>query len=83
MFRREVVCLVTGHSATSVVITAYFISLRGNQFTLIYVFILWSLLFMFSRLYFVAHYPSEKLSGAIAGFLVAKLFVSIIKKRLR
>lgn len=73
----------SGHSAVSVAIATYFISLLGKQFKLIYVLILWSLLFMFSRLYFAAHYPSDILIGTIVGFLVAKLFVFIVRKRLR
>lgn len=73
----------SGHSATSVAIATYFISLLGKQFKLIYVLVLWTMLFMFSRLYFAAHYPSDILTGAIVGFLIAKLFVLIVKKRLR
>lgn len=73
----------SGHAATSVAIATYFISLLGKQFKTIYVVIIWSLLFMFSRLYFAAHYPSDILTGAIVGFVIAKLFVFIVKKRIK
>lgn len=73
----------SGHTATSVAIATYFIALLGKQFKTIYVLILWALLFMFSRLYFAAHYPSDIIAGAIVGFLIAKLFVFLVKKRLR
>jgi len=72
----------SGHAATSVALATYFISLLGKQFKAIYILILWTILFMFSRLYFAAHYPSDILTGAIVGFLVAKLFVFAVKKRL-
>jgi len=72
----------SGHAATSVALATYFISLLGKQFKAIYILILWTILFMFSRLYFAVHYPSDILTGAIVGFLVAKLFVFAVKKRL-
>lgn len=73
----------SGHAATSVALATYFIALLGKQFKTIYILILWAILFMFSRLYFAAHYPSDIVMGAIVGFLVAKLFVFAVKKRLR
>jgi len=73
----------SGHAATSVALATYFISLLRKQFKTIYMLIIWALLFMFSRLYFAAHYPSDILTGAIVGFLVAKLFVYLVRKRLR
>jgi len=73
----------SGHAATSVAITTYFIALLSKQFKAIYILILWALIFMFSRLYFAAHYPSDIVTGAIIGFVVAKLFVSLIKKRIK
>lgn len=72
----------SGHTATSVAIATYFILLLGKQLKSIYVLVLWALLFMFSRLYFAAHYPSDILTGVIVGFLAAKLFVFLVKKRL-
>jgi len=73
----------SGHAATSVAVTAYFISLLHKQFKLIYVLILWSVMFMFSRLYFAAHYPSDILVGILVGFLIARIFVFIVRRRLR
>jgi len=72
----------SGHAATSVAIATYFISLLSKQFKIIYVLILWSILFMFSRLYFAAHYPSDILIGILVGFLIAKLFVGVVRRRL-
>jgi len=73
----------SGHAATSVAIATYFIALLRKQFKTIYILIIWALLFMFSRLYFAAHYPSDIVTGAIIGFVIAKLFVYLVKKRIK
>jgi len=73
----------SGHAATSVAIATYFIAVLKKQFKAIYILIIWALLFMFSRLYFAAHYPSDIVTGAIIGFVVAKLFVYLVKKRIK
>ena len=41
----------SGHSATSTAIAVFYISLFKNKFKAIYFFLLWAILFMFSRLY--------------------------------
>jgi len=69
----------SGHSATSVSITTYFIILFRKQFKWVYILFLWSGLFMFSRLYLAAHYPSDIITGAAVGFCVGLLFVKLTK----
>jgi len=71
----------SGHAATSVAIATYFVSLLSRGFKTIYILIIWAFLFMFSRLYLAAHYPSDIIIGAIVGFVIAKLFVYSYKKK--
>jgi len=73
----------SGHAASSVAIATYFIVLLGKKFKVVYVLVLWAILFMFSRLYFAAHYPSDIITGAAVGFLIAELFATVVKRRLR
>ena len=71
----------SGHTATSVGITVYCISLLRKQFKWIWLLLIWALIFSYSRLYLAAHYPSDILVGAIMGFVFARLAVYIIKKK--
>jgi undecaprenyl-diphosphatase len=72
----------SGHAASSVAIATYFITILKDSFKPILILILWSTLFTYSRLYFAVHYPSDILVGALIGFIVARVFVSFVKKRL-
>ena len=72
----------SGHAAASVSICTFFVSLLKTNFKVIYILIVWAILFMFSRLYLAAHYPSDILVGIIVGFTIAKLFVRIVKNKL-
>ncbi len=72
----------SGHASSSVAIATYFIILLKKTFKPIYILILWSILFAYSRLYFAVHYPSDIVIGAFVGFIVAKIFVFLVKKRL-
>lgn len=72
----------SGHSATSTAVAVYYISLFKNNYKAIYLFLLWAILFMFSRLYLAVHYPSDIITGIMIGFLIAILFSWGVKKRL-
>ncbi len=73
----------SGHAAASVSIATYFILLIGREFKAIYVLVLWAILFMFSRIYFAVHYPSDILVGGLVGFIIAKFFVIVVRVRIR
>ncbi len=70
----------SGHAASSTAITTYFISLLKTKTKFIYLLIIWAAIFMFSRLYFAAHYPSDILIGILVGFSLSKLALIVIKK---
>ena len=72
----------SGHAASSVAIATYFITLLKDSFKPIFILILWSILFAYSRLYFAVHYPSDILIGALVGFITARVFVRFVKKKL-
>jgi len=69
----------SGHSATSVSIATYFIVLFRKQFMWIYILVIWSVFFMFSRLYLAAHFPSDIITGATVGLCVGLLFTSLTR----
>lgn len=73
----------SGHASSSVSISVYFVTLLRKHFKLIYILILWSLLFVFSRLYLAVHYPSDILVGTLVGVFVARLFVILVRNKLR
>ena len=50
-----------------------------KHFKWIYILVIWSVLFMFSRLYLAAHFPSDIITGATIGFCIGVLFVKLAK----
>ncbi len=72
----------SGHAASSIALATYFISFLKDSFKPIYILVVWSILFSFSRLYFAVHYPSDIIIGALVGFFIAKFFVMVVKNKL-
>ncbi|NNK73259.1 MAG: phosphatase PAP2 family protein [Flavobacteriaceae bacterium] len=69
----------SGHASSSFAVTTYiFLSIRKFNKWIILAF-LWPLLFILSRIYVGVHYPSDLVTGAIVGILMAVLFYRVSK----
>lgn len=85
-FFREVIhprgySFYSGHASTSMALSFYFITLLRQKLKFVYVLILWAVLFMFSRLYFAVHYPSDIIMGMLVGAIIANIFIGVVKKK--
>ncbi|TLF41543.1 phosphatase PAP2 family protein [Maribacter aurantiacus] len=64
----------SAHAAISFSVTTFVYAILRTRFRWSYVFYLWPILFLYSRIYLGVHYPSDVLVGAFFGILSALLF---------
>ena len=64
----------SGHATVSVALTTYLVLQLKNIFSWIRLLYIWPLLFMYSRLYFGVHYPSDIITGLGIGILIGIAF---------
>jgi len=70
----------SGHASTSFAVTTLvFLFLRRNKGWLSLLF-LWPLLFSFSRIYVGVHFPTDILTGALVGTILAFVAYSFLKR---
>lgn len=72
----------SGHATVSFALTTFlFLMLRKTFFWIRFLYI-WPLLFIYSRLYFGVHYPSDILTGIIVGIIIGIAFHRICNARI-
>ncbi len=64
----------SGHASFSFALTTAVVLFLRKRFRWVYLFFLWPLLMAFSRIYVGVHYPSDVVTGALMGALLAFLF---------
>lgn len=67
----------SGHASTSFVVTTFVILSLRKKYKWIYIFYLWPILFVWSRVYVGVHYPLDLMVGAIVGILFAWIFYKL------
>ncbi|PTX63519.1 undecaprenyl-diphosphatase [Kordia periserrulae] len=72
----------SGHATVSVALTSFLFLMLHNTLPWIKLLVIWPLLFMYSRLYFGVHYPSDILTGIIVGILIGIAFHRICNARI-
>ncbi|EDM45237.1 putative membrane-associated phospholipid phosphatase [unidentified eubacterium SCB49] len=72
----------SGHASSSFAITTFVVLSLRKYNRYVYLFYLWPLLFIMSRIYVGVHYPSDILVGAIVGMLIGSSIYFVAKKRL-
>lgn len=65
---------ISGHATNSIALTAFVVAILKKKTMWIHLFWLWPILFIFSRLYFGVHYPSDIISGIVVGFFLSFAF---------
>ncbi|NER12396.1 phosphatase PAP2 family protein [Leptobacterium flavescens] len=70
----------SGHASSSFTVTVILILFIRKHFKWSYLFFLWPLLFSFSRIYAGVHYPSDILTGALAGTLIGITFYKLFQR---
>ncbi len=69
----------SGHAALSTTFTVFTILILRKHSKWIYLFVLFPLIFGYSRIYLGVHYPLDILSGYIAGIMFGCLFYKLQK----
>lgn len=64
----------SGHATVSVAFTTFMYLMVRKSLPQIGLLVIWPLLFMYSRLYFGVHYPSDIFTGMIIGILIGLAF---------
>ncbi|MEM6721391.1 MAG: phosphatase PAP2 family protein [Bacteroidota bacterium] len=64
----------SGHATVSVAFTTFLYLMVKQSLPWIRLLVLWPILFMYSRLYFGVHYPSDIFTGMIVGILIGIAF---------
>jgi undecaprenyl-diphosphatase len=70
----------SGHATTSTLVTVFIIRLLKNEFKYIWAFMVFPIVFAYSRLYLGVHFPIDILTGALNGFIMGTLFYFLYKK---
>ncbi len=71
----------SGHSAVSFAVTTFVVLALRHRFKWVYIFYIWPLLFIMSRIFVGVHYPGDILIGALVGTLLANIFWRFLGKR--
>lgn len=72
----------SGHATVSVGFTLFLFLMVKKALPWIQLLFIWPILFMYSRLYFGVHYPSDILTGMIVGVLIGIAFHRICNARI-
>lgn len=64
----------SGHATVSFGLTTYLVLMLRKVFRAIHFLYIWPILFIYSRLYFGVHYPSDILTGMLIGILIGIAF---------
>lgn len=72
----------SGHATVSFALTTYLFLLLRNVFFWIRFLYIWPLFFIYSRLYFGVHYPSDILTGILVGIIIGVVFYRICNARI-
>jgi len=68
---------VSGHSTTSFAATIFIIATLKNHYKYSVLFLIWPILFAYSRVYLGVHFPMDIFVGMLLGFLEGYLFYKI------
>lgn len=71
----------SGHATVSFALTTYLYLTLRKVFSWIVFLYIWPLFFMYSRLYFGVHYPSDILIGMLVGISIGIVFYRIYNAR--
>tara|TARA_B100000809_G_scaffold263627_1_gene317329 strand:+ start:14444 stop:15007 length:564 start_codon:yes stop_codon:yes gene_type:complete len=69
----------SGHATTSTAVTVFAIQLLKKHTKYIYLFVLFPILFAYSRLYLGVHFPIDITGGAFVGSLIGFSFVLLFR----
>lgn len=72
----------SGHATVSFALTTYLFLILRKVFPWIRFLYIWPLLFIYSRLYFGVHYPSDILIGMLVGIIIGVVFHRIYNARI-
>jgi undecaprenyl-diphosphatase len=72
----------SGHATVSFALTTYLFLILRKVFSWIRFLYIWPLLFIYSRLYFGVHYPSDILIGMFIGIIIGIVFYRIYNVRI-
>ncbi len=72
----------SGHATVSFALTTYLFLILRKVFSWIGFLYIWPLFFIYSRLYFGVHYPSDILTGIFVGILIGIVFYRIYNARI-
>ncbi|MBC8753497.1 phosphatase PAP2 family protein [Kordia sp. YSTF-M3] len=72
----------SGHATVSFALTTYLFLILRKVFSWIYLLFAWPLFFIYSRLYFGVHYPSDILIGMLVGIVIGVAFYRIYNARI-
>lgn len=70
---------ISGHATTSTAVTVFAIQLLKTHTKYIYLFIIFPVLFAYSRLYLGVHFPIDIVTGATIGSLIGFGFVMLFR----
>ncbi|UAB81412.1 phosphatase PAP2 family protein [Marixanthomonas sp. SCSIO 43207] len=73
----------SGHASSSFSITTFMVLVLREKTKWVYLFFLWPLIFVTSRIYVGVHYPSDIFVGALVGTVFAFLFYKLCKLALK
>ena len=69
----------SGHATTSTAVAVFAVQLLKKHTRYIYLFVLFPVLFAYSRLYLGVHFPIDILTGATIGAMIGFLFVKLYR----
>lgn len=72
----------SGHATVSFALTTFLVLMLRKKMKLISLLYIWPILFIYSRLYFGVHYPSDILVGILVGTLLGFAFHRICNARI-
>ena len=72
----------SGHASVSFAVTTFVVLALRKRFTWVYLFYVWPILFVMSRILVGVHYPADILVGALVGTLIAFVFWKYVGRRL-